>query len=113
MLVKYPRFSKASLVDLNYWNKKVSEINFDAIGFEVSSHASALSIGGNAKLIGAKLSASSVEAEIAVGVSSEIGIVDDSLTVKVLGTGCGVGRKWNCCVLDICLGIDFGKFLRG
>lgn len=110
---KHSCFSKASLVDLNYWNKKVSEINFDAIGFEVSNHASTLSIGGNAKLVGAKLSASALEAELALGVSSEIGIVDDSVTVKVLGTGFGFGRKWSGCFLDVCVGFDFGKFLRG
>ena len=91
----------------------MSEINFDAIGFEVSSHASAFSIGRKAKLVGAKLSASALEAELALGVSSEIGIVDDSVSVKVLGTGCGIGRKISCCIVDMCLGIDLGKFLRG
>ena len=64
-------------------------------------------------MVGAKLSVSALEAEISVGVSSEIGFVDDSVVIKVLGTGCGIGRKVSCCVLDICLGIDFGKFLRG
>ena len=111
-IVNYSCFSKASLVDFNYWNRKVSEINFDAIGFEVSSHASTISIGGNAKLVGAKISASALEAELALGVSSEIGIVDDSVTVKVLGTGFSFGRKVSGCVFDICAGLDFGKFLR-
>ena len=88
-------YSKGSVVDFKKWNQKVSEVDFDALGFELSSHTSPLSIGRNAKFVGAKLSASIFEVEVGVGLSSEIGIVDDSISAKIAGTGCGIGKKEN------------------
>ena len=109
---KIQYLTKGALIDVNSGRRKVTEIDFNAFGFEVNTHTSLMSIGGEAKLIGAQLSASIFEAEVAVGVSSQIGIIDDSVEVKLLGTGCGIGRKVKCCVLDICLGLDFGKLFR-
>ena len=54
-------------------------------------------------------SVSIFDLQLALGVSSEIGIVDDSLAVKFLGIGGKIGRKTQICVFDSCVGIDFGK----
>ena len=50
-----------------------------------------------------------VDAELALGVTTEIGVVDDSLEVKVAGFGGQFGRKMNLCALDTCFGVDWGR----
>ena len=78
-------------------------------GAEAGTHISPTGAGYDAVV---KLSGGSVsifDLQLALGVSSEIGIVDDSLSVKALGIGGKIGRKTQICVLDSCFGIDFGN----
>ena len=50
---KIQYLSKGALVDVNFGRRKVTEIDFNAFGFEVNTHTSLMSIGGEAKFIGA------------------------------------------------------------
>ena len=47
--------------------------------------------------------------QLALGLSSEAGIVDDSLSLKLAGKGIKTGRKVEICSLDVCFGVDFGR----
>ena len=47
--------------------------------------------------------------QLALGLSIEAGIVDDSLSLKLAGKGIKTGRKVEICSLDVCFGVDFGR----
>ena len=64
---------------------------------------------GNAGLTLADIHASAFDLHLGVGVSTGIGYKDDSLTVKVCGTGYQFGRKIGISVLDNSFGVDLGK----
>jgi len=89
--------------------QKLEEVDFKLFGAEASCHHSAHGAGCEALVTLAGGSVSIFDLQLALGVSSEIGIVDDSLAVKALGTGGKIGRKIQICVLDTCFGIDIGK----
>lgn len=54
-----------------------------------------------------------IDAKLGVGVSTGIGLKDDSLGVKVGGTGFTVGRKMGISVMDNEFSVDFGKLFFG
>ena len=89
--------------------EKIEEVDFTLFGAEASGHFSATGAGYGAVVKLAGGSVSIFDLQIALGVSSEIGIVDDSLSAKVLGTGVKIGRQIQICAFDICFGVDFGK----
>ena len=89
--------------------EKIEEVDFKLFGAEASGHFSATGAGYGAVVKLAGGSVSIFDLQIALGVSSEIGIVDDSLSAKVLGTGVKIGRQIQICAFDICFGVDFGK----
>eukprot|EP00092_Neocalanus_flemingeri_P024879 GFUD01026978.1.p1 GENE.GFUD01026978.1~~GFUD01026978.1.p1 ORF type:complete len:662 (+),score=98.61 GFUD01026978.1:102-2087(+) len=84
-------------------------LDWTLLGVEESAHASEVAVGVDAKVVLTGGSVSIFDLQIALGLSTEIGIVDDSVTVKYAGTGIKLGRKLGVCVWDSCLGIDFGR----
>jgi len=89
--------------------EKLEEVDFKLFGAEASVHASATGAGYDALVTLSGGSVSIFNLQLALGVSSEVGIVDDSLAVKLLGIGGKIGRKTEICVFDSCVGVDFGK----
>ena len=84
-------------------------MDFTLFGAEASAHFSATGAGYGAVVKLAGGSVSIFDLQLALGLSSEAGIVDDSLSVKLFGTGGKIGRQFQICVYDSCFGIDFGK----
>ena len=76
---------------------------------DLSVHHSSTSAGYDAKLVLAGGSVSIFDLTLGLGVSSEAGIVDDSVTLRLAGTGVQVGRLVGNCVFDNCFGVDFGR----
>lgn len=89
--------------------EKLEEVDFTLFGAEASTHLSPTSAGYGVVVKLAGGSVSIFQLQLALGISSEIGIVDDSLAVKILGLGGSIGRKTQICVFDSCFGVDFGK----
>ena len=100
---------ESGLFKIHSGEKIIEEVDFTLFGAEASGHFSATGAGYGAVVKLAGGSVSIFDLQIALGVSSEIGIVDDSLSVKVLGIGGKIGRKTQICVFDFCFGIDFGR----
>ena len=84
-------------------------VDFNVLGAEASVHSSSTGVGYSATVFLSGGSVSIFDLQLALGVSSQIGIVDDSVAIKVLGTGVSIGRKTSICAFDVCFGIDFGK----
>ena len=78
-------------------------------GAEASVHHSSTSVGPEAKVVMAGGSVSIFDLQLALGLLSEAGIVDDSLSLKLAGKGIKTGRKVEICTLDVCFGVDFGR----
>ena len=89
--------------------EKISNVDFKLFGAEASTHVS--KFGGSAGLT-VTLAGGSVsifDLQLALGLSTGGGIIDDSLALKLFGIGGSIGRKTKICVLDTCFGVDFGK----
>ena len=86
----------------------LESVDFNVLGAEASVHASPLGAGYSAtvNLAGGKVSI--FELQLALGLSSEIGIIDDSLAVRFLGLGGSIGRVNKICAFDTCFGFDLG-----
>ena len=108
---KYEYLVETGLMKINSAPNKTAlqTVDFSVFGAMASVHHSTTSAGYDAKLVLAGGSASIFDLTLGLGVSSQAGIVDDSLTLKVLGVGVQVGRKVGICVFDICFGVDFGR----
>merc|ERR1711963_1288362 len=106
---KIQYLNEAGVMKIHSGKVPLEKVDFNVFGVEASTHVSGTGAGYSAKvnLVGGKVSV--FELELGVGVSSQIGIVDDSLAVKVLGVGGSIGRKTKICVLDNCFGVDFGN----
>ena len=57
-----------------------------------------------------KTRAGPINFNLGVGADTGIGIRDDSFTLKAVGCGFTVGRKWEISVYGTSFGIDFGTF---
>ena len=88
----------------------LERVDFNLFGAEASVHSSSTSAGYSATVTLAGGSVSIFDLQLALGISSQIGIVDDSVAVRVLGLGGSIGRKTSICVFDSCFGVDFGRF---
>ncbi|PAA47295.1 hypothetical protein BOX15_Mlig027809g1 [Macrostomum lignano] len=99
----------AGLMKVNSGETPLDTIDFTVFGAEVSAFAGPTCLGYGAKLVFAGGRVSAFDVNLGLGVSSAIGIVDDSLTIKVLGTGFQLGRKVGFSVFDSSFGVDFGR----
>jgi len=99
----------AGLMKIHSGEEALETVDFNVFGAEASIHASNTGAGYTATVFLYEGSISIFDFQVALGVSSEIGIVDDSVAIKVLGTGVSIGRKPSICVFDVCFGIDLGK----
>jgi len=106
---KIQYLNQAGLMQIHSGKIPLEEVDFNLFGVEASTHVSYTGAGYQArvKLIGGKVSV--FELQLGIGVSSQIGIVDDSLAVKIFGLGGSIGRKTKICAFDNCFGIDFGN----
>ena len=70
-------------------------------------------VGANAgvSLIGGNVSA--VDFNVGAGVSTGVGIQDDSVQAKVAGCGVSIGRKMGISVFDNSISLDLGKLVAG
>ena len=50
-----------------------------------------------------------MEYDVGVGAGTSVGIVDDSLKLKVLGTGISIGKKTNVSLFGTTFGFNFGN----
>lgn len=66
-------------------------------------------VGLDAKATAASAEIGACNIHLGAGVSSEIGIKNDSLAVKGLGCGVKVGRQVGVSVFDNEVSVDFGK----
>merc|ERR1711962_63379 len=98
----------AGLMKINSGETPLQSVDFNVLGAEASVHTSLLGAGYSAtvKLAGGK--ASIFQLQLALGVSSELGIVDDSVAVRFLGLGGSIGRVNKICAFDTCFGFDLG-----
>ena len=98
----------AGLMKINSGETSLESVDFNLFGAEASVFTGAGGAGYSAtvKLAGGQVSIFNLE--LALGVSSEIGIVDDSVAVRFLGLGGSVGRVNKICVFDSCFGFDLG-----
>jgi hypothetical protein len=87
----------------------LSSVDFSLFTPEAKVQISDTYIGGGASLnlIDGKVSVFNIK--LGAGVSSGIGITDDSVTFKLLGTGLQIGRVVSISALDNSFGIDFGR----
>ena len=106
---KYEYLVGAGLMKINSGETALETVDFSVFGAEASVHHSSTSVGYDAKLVLAGGSASIFDLTLGLGISSEAGIVDDSVTLRLAGTGVQVGRKVGICVFDNCFGVDFGR----
>ena len=97
---------------INFGKTPLKSVDWSLFGAEASVQTSALGAGYSATAVLTGGKAAIFELQVGLGLSSEIGIIDDSIELKVLGTGCAFGRKVKCCFVDICVGMDIGKFFR-
>merc|ERR1711963_134381 len=106
---KIQYLNQAGLMQIHSGKIPLEEVDFNLFGVEASTHVSYTGAGYQArvKLIGGKVSV--FELQLGIGVSSQIGIVDDSMAVKIFGLGGSIGRKTKICAFDNCFGIDFGN----
>ena len=86
----------------------LAKLAIDVLGVQAGSHVAPTGLGYEASAHLVKGSASMVDFQVGAGVSSNIGIVDDSVSVKLLGIGFNLGRKNGICIFDNCIGIDLG-----
>ena len=106
---KYEYLVGAGLMKINSGETALETVDFSVFGATASVHHSSTSAGYDAKLVLAGGSVSIFDLTLGLGVSSEAGIVDDSVTLRLAGTGVQVGRKLGICVFDNCFGVDFGR----
>merc|ERR1712038_1482314 len=80
---KIQYLNQAGLMQIHSGKIPLEEVDFNLFGVEASTHVSYTGAGYQArvKLIGGKVSV--FELQLGIGVSSQIGIVDDSLAVKI------------------------------
>ena len=114
----------AGLMKINSGETPIESVDFSVFGAQASAHASRCDVPGSqlpgsicgvgyeAKVVLAGGSVSIFDLQLALGISSQIGIVDDSLEIKIFGLGGSVGRKTQLCALDVCFGVDFGRLGR-
>ena len=102
-------FSKAGVFNVSL-NDELTPINFDIGTAKAGTVTSNTYAGADAKLKLAGGSAGPVDLNLGVGVSSGVGIKDDSVNVKVAGCGVTVGRKIGVSVFDNSISFDLGKF---
>ena len=87
---------------------RIPKVAVNVFGVQAGSHVAPTGVGYEASAHLVKGSASMVDFQVGAGVSSNIGIVDDSVSVKLLGIGFNLGRKNGICIFDNCIGIDLG-----
>ena len=68
-------------------------------------------LGAQAKICVAGGTASALEVNVGLGISTGAGVKDDSLSVKLCGTGFTLGRKVGFSLLDNEVALDLGKLL--
>ena len=105
---KIEYLNSAGIMKINSGEVPLEKVEFDLFGAEASVHLSNTGAGAGAvvKLAGGKVSI--FQLQLALGVSTEMGIIDDSVAVKVLGVGGSIGRVNKICVFDSCFGVDLG-----
>ena len=86
----------------------MAKVAIDVLGIQAGSHVAPFGVGYEASAHLFKGSASMVDFQVGAGLSSNIGIVDDSVSVKLLGIGFNLGRKNGICIFDNCIGVDLG-----
>ena len=93
---------------INSGETSLEKVDFNLFGAEASAFAGAGGAGYSAtvKLAGGQVSIFNLQ--LALGVSSEIGIVDDSVAIRLFGVGGSIGRVNKLCFLDTCFGADLG-----
>ena len=72
---------------INSGETALETVDFSVFRATASVHHSSTSAGYDAKLV----------------------LVDDSVTLRLAGTGVQVGKKRGICVFDNCFGVDFGR----
>ena len=93
---------------INSGETPLEAVDFNVFGAEASAHIGQLGAGYSATVTLAGGKVSIFNLQLALGFSSEIGIVDDSVAVRVLGLGGSIGRVTQICAFDTCFGIDIG-----
>ena len=68
-------------------------------------------LGAQAKVCVAGGTASALEVNVGLGISTGAGVKDDSLSFKICGTGFTLGRKVGLSLLDNEVVLDLGKLL--
>jgi hypothetical protein len=106
---KYALVAKASLINIHSNKTGLEAVDFDILSAEAKLEVSRTYAGYGADLVLAGGHASIFDLKLGLGVSSGIGIKDDSLTVKIAGTGLKLGRQIGVSVLGSEFGIDFGR----
>ena len=87
----------------------LEQIDAQLFGASVGTSASDTHLEGNAKLTVLGREESFVNYHLGVGVSTGLGIKDDSLSLKVAGCGFQFGRKIGVSIFDNELAADIGK----
>jgi len=91
----------------------LTELEFEAFTAHVGASAGTAGVGYEAEATLVSGQASFVDFSLGIGVSSNIGIRDDSLNVEALGLGFTVGKKIGISIFDNEIAIDFGKIAVG
>ena len=99
----------AGIIKIHSGKTALESVDFSVFGAEASVHASSTSAEAGAKVVLAGGSVSIFDLQLGLGVSTGGGIMDDSLVVKVAGTGVSLGRRTGVCVFDNCFSVDFGR----
>ena len=109
---KVEYLSIAGLRRVNSGKTALESIDFTLLGAEVGLQGSSTAAEVKVAFILAGGSASVFDVQLGVGLSTGGGIMDDSLVVKVAGTGLSLGRKTGLCIFDNCFSVDFGKLFN-
>jgi len=105
---KIQYLSEVGIMKINSGKDARDKIDFELFGAEASVFGSPTGAGITATAYLARGKVSFLELQLAFGVSSQIGEVDDSYTFKLFGMGGSVGRENRVCVFDSCIGFDLG-----
>eukprot|EP01083_Nonionella_stella_P178086 628036_1 len=98
--------ANVGLLNLNGWN---DNLNVNIGQADVSGHVSATHVGYDAKLTAVETTTGPLRTRLGVGLSSSVGMEDDSISVKVAGTGLKVGRKIGVSFFDSEIECDLHK----
>ena len=101
---------KAGLANIHTsGTSNLDSVNFDVLSAETKAEISNTFIGAgaNIRLVGGNVSI--FHFDVGAGVSTGIGIKDDSISTEIAGTGVTVGRKCEISLFGSKVGVDFGK----